>query len=268
MAKASFTLQNGTIIEVEGTVEEIHKLIEFYGGSIDNPTKKVNEASPSQTVYTLKRDKLEDSDLAEVVNTIKTCEQAEVIEKYILDKTNEANRVLLPLFIVYEYFDNAFGLTTSEISKITIELGVKVSRQNVLRALKFSAKAYTIKSGNPPRYNLNRRGVAFMRAILSGAEAEETTGKNKKAKMSVTTRKSKIGKKAATNNKGPRTIIKELIEDGFFMQKKTLSEIQRKLEEMGHIYAQTSLSGPLLQLVRDKNLNRTKEDDVWLYSTR
>jgi hypothetical protein len=264
MARASFTLQNGTTVAVEGTVEEIHKLMEFYGGSVSKTPKKLDIKRPSQPDTTTKKDGPKEFDLMEIVNTIKSCEQAEDIESYILDKTNEANRVLLPLFIVYEYFDNSFGLTTSEISKVTVELGVKVSRQNSLRALKFSGKAYIIKSGNPPRYTLNRRGIAFMRSLLSGANEEDTMNKNNKSNKS--TKKQKSNKKSLTSNKGPRSVIAELIDEGFFAKKKSLSEIQRKLEEMGHIYAQTSLSGPVLKLVRDKKLNRNKEDDIWLYT--
>jgi hypothetical protein len=265
MANASFTLQNGSTVVVEGTVEEIQKLIDFYGGTVNKPPKNLNKNRPSESATSSKEDGPKQFDLIEIVNTIKSCEQAEDIENYILDKTNEANRVLLPLFIVYEYFDNALGLTTSEISKVTIELGVKVSRQNSLRALKNSAKAYIVKSGNPPRYTLNRRGIAFMRSLLSGADEEDTTGKNKKPNR-LPIKKQKGNKRLSTSNRGPRAIIVELIEEGFFAKKKSLSEIQRKLEEMGHIFAQTSLSGPVLKLVREKKLNRNKEDDVWLYT--
>jgi len=261
MAKASLKLKNGTTINIEGTVEEIKKLIGFYGGS---PSPEVSKPLLNTNPSVSKKDKPEDKDLLQIVNTIKTCEQAEVIEKYILDKTNEANRALLPLFIIYEYFENAFGLTTSEISKITVELGVKVSRQNSLRALKFTANAYIIKSGNPPRYTLNRRGVAFMRSLLSGASDEELVINKHKGPKTVT-KKQKRGNKTTLNTKGPRLMILELIDDGYFAKKKSLSEIQKRLEEMGHIYAQTSLSGPVLQLVRDKKLNRNKEDDIWLY---
>jgi hypothetical protein len=208
----------------------------------------------------VQKDTSKDINLIQIANTIKTCEQAEAIDDYILDKPNEANRVLLPLFIVYEYFDNAFGLTTSEISKVTIELGVKVSRQNCLRALKFTAKSYVLKDGNPPRYTLNRRGLAFIRSVLSGATEEDTKKVTKpKAKRHLSSKKSFVPKK------GPSIMINELINAGFFTKKKSLSEIQKKLEEMGYIYAQTSLSGPVLKLVQDRKLKRNKEDDVWLY---
>jgi hypothetical protein len=266
MAKASLTLENGTIVVVEGTIEEIQKLIEYYGGPNSRLQKKTDQQpSVSNTTYS-EKDIVQNYDLTEIVNTIKSCEQAEGIEKYILDRTNEANRVLLPLFIVYEYFDNSLGLTTSEISRVTIDLGVKVSRQNALRALKFSAKAYTIKSGNPPRYILNRRGIAFMRSLVSGANEEDTPSREENNPNKIPPQKARSGKKSSSINQGPRAMIKALLDSGFFTQKRTLSEIQKKLEEMGHIFAQTSLSGPVLKFVRDKKLVRTKENDVWLYS--
>jgi hypothetical protein len=43
-------------------------------------------------------------------------------------------------------------------------------------------------------------------------------------------------------------------------------EVQKKLEEKGHIYAQESLSGPLLRLTRDKHvLRRLKDKKGWVY---
>jgi hypothetical protein len=100
----------------------------------------------------------------------KKCPEAEVIGRRILDTTNEANRVLVPLYIVHEYLDSAFGLTTSEISEVTIELGAKVSRQNSLRALKFTVPKLVIKQGEPPRYKIHRRGLIHMKSVLQGEE--------------------------------------------------------------------------------------------------
>lgn len=65
---------------------------------------------------------------------------------------------------------------------------------------------------------------------------------------------------------GPVGYIAELISENFFKGKRSLPDVQKKLEEKGHIYAQSSLSPALLHHVRKtKMLRRLKEKDVWVY---
>ncbi|MCX7000488.1 MAG: hypothetical protein NT106_09385 [Candidatus Sumerlaeota bacterium] len=65
---------------------------------------------------------------------------------------------------------------------------------------------------------------------------------------------------------GPVGYIAELVSENFFKGKRSLPEVQKKLEEKGHIYAQNSLSPALLHHVRKtKMLRRLKEKDVWVY---
>ena len=70
---------------------------------------------------------------------------------------------------------------------------------------------------------------------------------------------------AATKRKGPQILIEELAKEGYFKSKRTIGDIQNKLDEKGHIYAQTSLSSPLLRLTRIRTLRRLKEQGVWVY---
>lgn len=76
----------------------------------------------------------------------------------------------------------------------------------------------------------------------------------------------KSGEKKAPRKGGPADLIRELIAENYFKaQKRSLSDIQKKLEEGGHIYAQTSLSTPLTRLTRAKELRRIKEQKGWMY---
>lgn len=59
--------------------------------------------------------------------------------------------------------------------------------------------------------------------------------------------------------------IRELIDDAFFGQKRSISDVQRKLEETGHIYPLTHLSTPLRRLVRNKELRRMRDGRNWAY---
>jgi hypothetical protein len=68
--------------------------------------------------------------------------------------------------------------------------------------------------------------------------------------------------------KGPKGYIAELKAEGFFKAKRTMNEVQAKLEEDGHIYPLNELSTPLRVLVKDKELGRIKEKDKWVYFNR
>jgi hypothetical protein len=70
---------------------------------------------------------------------------------------------------------------------------------------------------------------------------------------------------AKTNRKGPQTLIEDLASENYFKSKRTINDIQNKLEEKGHIYALTSISAPLLRLTRKKVLRRLKEQNGWVY---
>lgn len=75
-------------------------------------------------------------------------------------------------------------------------------------------------------------------------------------------------KKTKKLKKGPQGYIAELKSDGFFKAKRTINEVQAKLEENGHIYPLNELSTPLRRLVKDKELGRIKEKDNWVYFNR
>jgi hypothetical protein len=187
MLKASFTLPNGTLVTIEGAQDDVKDLLDYYNDSypINSPrsAKNINFIKPPKPIGELVIPETPPDVLTQVVNLIKSCKDAEAIEKYILDKekSNEANRVLLPLYIVHEYLGNAFGLTTVEISKITTDLGpkVKINRQNALRALaRSSASKYVLgdktrKVGTATKYTLNDRGVEYIKSILQGGKPDK-----------------------------------------------------------------------------------------------
>lgn len=64
---------------------------------------------------------------------------------------------------------------------------------------------------------------------------------------------------------GPTAHIIQLRDEGFFKTKRSLGDIQKKLEDQGHIYAITTLSPLLVMLVRRKDLRRLKDGSRWAY---
>lgn len=191
MAKASLTLPNGTMVQIEGTTEEVRGLLQFYGaGTVDAPPAARKPAAPSR----VRRTKVErtsskqtagegaDSvpDLSEIVNLAKNCDEAEDIERQILDRASQVDRTLLPLYIVHEHLKNAFGLSSGEVGKITTDLGVPVSQPNASKTLSGTAAKYVIgdrvrKKGQLVRYKLSRRGLQYMQAVIGG-KSDENAG--------------------------------------------------------------------------------------------
>jgi hypothetical protein len=177
----SLELPRGTSITFEGTPEEVENLLDNTQHSGDSSQSSIPKPSKNGRIPSSEKQELSSNssqvmpDILQIVNIAKSCPEAEAIEKKILEnKPSETDRVLLPLYIVHEYLDNAYGLTTVEIEAITTELGssAKINRQNSLRALtkKQAAKYVTAdklrKPGTGTRYALNDRGVDYMKAIL------------------------------------------------------------------------------------------------------
>jgi hypothetical protein len=178
--KVSLDLATGTVITFEGTPDEVQELLNKAGipeskvitsksdsnGKSKSLTKQATSSNGSPQIT---------ADVLRIVNLARSCSEAEAIEKNILEnKPSETDRVLLPLYIVHEYMENAYGLTTVEISEIMTELGsgARITRQNALRALvkKDAAKYVTAdklrKPGTGTRYTLNDRGVQYIRSIF------------------------------------------------------------------------------------------------------
>lgn len=97
--------------------------------------------------------------------------------------------------------------------------------------------------------------VAKIIGLVQGNEKKVTSSKRK----SLPTK---------TSKKGIKDYILDLKEEGFFKERKSIADVKDALESRGQIYAVTSLSGPLLDLVRNKDLGRVKEDQKWMYVHR
>jgi hypothetical protein len=185
MAKAAVTLTNGTEVTIEGTPEEVRQLLEFYGtGSrLGAPAKQRKAARSSRTKSQLKPAKSSEEaesavDVSEIVNIVKDCDEADAIERHILDRTSQVDRTLLPLYVVHEHLDNAHPLSSGTIAKVLADLGVPLAGPNVSRTLSGIASRYVMgdtvrKKGKVTKYKLSRRGVQYMQRVVSGKSDEE-----------------------------------------------------------------------------------------------
>lgn len=189
MAKATLTLKNGTVVQIDGTVEEVRGLLEHYGqnaGSIDvaqvrgraKARSRAAKAAPAGKGAHQSMDS--GPDLSEIVNLAKNCDEAEAIEKQILDRTSQVDRTLLPLYLVHEHLNNASGLSSGDVSKVTKDLGVPVSVANVSKTLSGTAAKYVIgdrvrKKGQLVRYKLSRRGLQYLQTVIRGGADENAS---------------------------------------------------------------------------------------------
>lgn len=180
MPKASLKLENGTVVTIEGSTPEVQELLFFYAPTTQKAasvrpnrgqTRSAISVSPA-----LRSSNGGEFDLMAIVNYVKSCDEAEGIEANILDKTNQLARVLLPLYIAHEHMDNAYGLTSGHISKVTVQLGVPVKLSNVSTTLAGSAAKYVIgdtvrKSGQAVKYKLSRRGHLYLKDVITGRKS-------------------------------------------------------------------------------------------------
>ncbi len=124
----------------------------------------------------------------------------------------------------------------------------------------------TLANGTTAQIEGSASEVKELLEVFSGAHSHRVfqSPAQKRRKKSTSKNATNIEKKP--RKEGPMDLIRELIGGGYFKaSKRSLPDIQKKLEEQGHIYAQTSLSSPLTRLTRKKELRRIKEKKGWLY---
>ena len=72
-------------------------------------------------------------------------------------------------------------------------------------------------------------------------------------------------KRSISDKEGPLGRITNLIHEGYFKEKRTISDIKNKLAENAIFYDNTVLSPSLLRLIRKGLLRRIKEEGQWRY---
>jgi hypothetical protein len=183
MVKATINLPNGTEVTIDGTPEEVQSLLSYYGQQVvSGPKAEKTKKNPVKKAKMVAKQADNDSGSSvnahEIVNLVKNCNEAEAIELQILDRASQVDRVLLPLFIVHEHLDNFFGLSSGDVSQITRDLGVPVSQPNASTTLTGTASKYVMadgvrKKGTKLTYKLSRRGVTYMKGVISGSANEK-----------------------------------------------------------------------------------------------
>lgn len=171
MAKATYTLPNGTVVTIEGSPDEVQKLLVSLSDT-QTPTKPQVNVSKQDKQSTEKGEKIE-VDIASIVNLIKTCPDAEAIEQTILDRTSLVDRILLPLYVIHEYSKKPYGLTSGHIAKVLSDLGVPIAQPNIAKSLSSTVSRYIVgdsvrKRGAAVVYKISRRGIQYLKNVITG----------------------------------------------------------------------------------------------------
>lgn len=121
----------------------------------------------------------------------------------------------------------------------------------------------TLPDGSKVAIEGTAEEVALLIAKVSSSGGKNSPNQPERNKPP---RRGHSGKQKQKRGAGPRGLVEQLVQEDYFKgQRRTIGDIQKKLEESGHIYAQNSLSPALLRLTRARTLRRIKEKKGWVY---
>lgn len=171
MAKSKIIRPDGTLIEVNGSPEEIKKILELYAGH--EGQKPTGESGKCKDKGGKKQTQMEEEEdiVMKIVQEIRDSDQSEKIEANILDQSSQVNRALLPLYVVKKYIGESVKLTSGDIYNVLNQLGIKMALPNVSRTLSKTASKYVIpdtrrRRGGKNSYILSHKGEKYFATLL------------------------------------------------------------------------------------------------------
>lgn len=173
MAKSIIKLPNGTHITIEGTTEEVSKILNLYSGQ-PSGVQAVSGADKKATGKKLSASasKGRVTDVLALVNAAKNSDDFDQMEKKVLDKSSQVDRVLLPLLIAERELAEECKLTSGDIYQFLKQFGINMALPNISRTLAKSAQKYVMadkprKKGGEVHYVISRPGRKYIEQILS-----------------------------------------------------------------------------------------------------
>ncbi len=101
--------------------------------------------------------------------------------------------------------------------------------------------------------------------LLERFSASPKSGSGSASRKKPSQRSQTEGSSKRKKVAGAGSLINELAEEDYFNVKRTIGDVQKKLEERGHIFALGSISPALFRLTRKRTIRRVKEGKVWVY---
>lgn len=165
-------------------------------------------------------------------------------------------------------------LSAGEIAKILVKkFHIRTTPQAVKQALdKDVTLTDTEQRGGVTYYAIMQSGEDHLAKPESEREKKQFKRSNgrrarKKTKEKLSTEGKPRSKRS--NGSGPKGIMMQLIQEGFFASPKTIGELRDHIKhKKGHTYETAELSTPLVRLVRDGVLDRTTNpENQYVYAT-
>lgn len=166
--KATVTKSDGTVIVIEGTSLEVQAVL----AGLDRTTATQGQSKGAKPAADIGREGGGSVvDVAAIITKIKSCDEADAFAENVLDSHSQVARILLPLYVVHEYFENSVGLTSGEIAQVTKELGVAIKQSNIATLLSSSVSKYVLgnkirRKGSAVHYKISRKGVQHLKDLL------------------------------------------------------------------------------------------------------
>jgi len=114
--------------------------------------------------------------------------------------------------------------------------------------------------------------VAFQVVLQRLLALEEPTTTDNSEALDASKASQPLKKEKVKQPRGPKGRVEELIEEGFFSQKRTIGDVKVALAAHGWFHRVEDLNPTLLRLIQEKKLRRIKEPEseggklIWQYS--
>jgi hypothetical protein len=175
------------------------------------------------------------------------------------------------------------GLTAGEIATIlSTKFRLPTKQNSVLKALERETDTVDVRGGAGASrvFHIMAPGEAYLAKLRSGTiatanprPAKKAVAKTKQrssavsesngggtARPNVRDHKNTSGRKAS-GRPGPKAVLGQLLQAGFFKSPRTIATIQEELQHRrGHTYSVQELSPALVRSVRDQSLTRERNE--------
>lgn len=140
--------------------------------SIRQPRKTATrkKATHKPNTVTTTETESEGIDIMAVANEINDADNHPIIEKNILRKVNQLNRILLIFYFAHK-INKDIGITTGDIEEVTHQLGIRIKQPNAAKCIKNNTKYFAAenvrKKGTVVKYKINRKGIEEFERITA-----------------------------------------------------------------------------------------------------
>lgn len=201
-----------------------------------------------------------ETSLEELVSKINRTEHPEVTEEMpVLQRSLAILKIAKDLGVD--------GLAAPRIAEIlTDKFRIKTRRTHVSEQLSGATKLVDReKDGLGFTYRIMGAGERSLAEFTDGNDDREGAPKPRKRSRRKTPKantESKAKQKGSRGRPGPKAAVTMLIDQGFFSQARTMSDIQSRLKDKsGYVYKSTDLSPALGRILRDGRLDRDRNEN-------